>query len=48
MNEYEEDVLEIANYEYDDEELEDDAEEMWSPLLFIFSCLSVSFQSLLL
>jgi len=28
MNEYEEDVLEIANYEYDDEELEDDAEEM--------------------
>jgi len=28
MNEYEEEVLELANYEYDDEELEDDAEEM--------------------
>jgi len=28
MNEYEEEVLELANYEYDDEALEDDAEEM--------------------
>jgi len=28
MNEYEEEVLELANYEYDDEELEGDAEEM--------------------
>jgi hypothetical protein len=28
MNEYEEEVLELAYYEYDDEELETDAEEM--------------------
>ena len=31
MNEYEEEILELACDEYDDELLEDDAEEMWCP-----------------
>ena len=43
MDEYEEEVLELAYCEYDDEELEDDAEEMWFPLMFVVYCLLMPF-----